>query len=380
MLGLSLTALAAGLWVGTPVGRRRPGRARWTWAVVAFGFASVFATIWDASPDLRESAAAGALAALFLLAQPSYTSGVVLAGVVWEGRRDSVAPAALLGAGFGIALSAVTLIPRFEAGTVYLGGAAAIAAGAAILTIGYARDARRGNDMQGRVVIITGVGDRGQAGFVIAQRFVAAGARVMITSRGESVHELAVELGPESSGLPADLTIEADVERIIDTVRERFGRLDALVNVAGGLSVTKPLAETSSDEWRREIQRNAETVLTVSRAALPMLRESRGSIVNFASPAGERAVKELGAYSAAKAAVIAITRAMALEELPHGVRVNAIAPGMMDTEQNKREAENPEKAKFVSRESVAELALFLASPASRAVTGETIQAPGEGLR
>jgi NAD(P)-dependent dehydrogenase (short-subunit alcohol dehydrogenase family) len=234
--------------------------------------------------------------------------------------------------------------------------------------------------MQGRVAIITGVGDRGQAGFIIAQRFAAAGARLLITSRGEIVHELAAELGADAVGVPADLTIEADVDRIIHTVRERFGRLDALINVAGGLTVTKPLAETSGEEWRREIQRNAETVLTTCRAALPMLRESRGSIVNFASPAGERAVKELGAYSAAKAAVIALTRAMALEELGHGVRVNAIAPGMMDTAQNRQASSNPDQARFVSRESVAEVALFLASPVSRAVTGETIHAPGEGFR
>jgi NAD(P)-dependent dehydrogenase (short-subunit alcohol dehydrogenase family) len=235
-------------------------------------------------------------------------------------------------------------------------------------------------DMRGRVAIITGVGDRGQAGFVIAQRFIAAGASLVVTARGEAIAGIAQELGADVVGVPADLTIEADVDRIVESARDRFGRIDALINVAGGLSVTKPLAETSAEEWRREVQRNAETVLTMSRAALPMLRESRGSIVNFASPAGERAVKELGAYSAAKAAVIALTRAMALEELPHGVRVNAIAPGTMDTDQNRQSSANPETAKFVSRESIAELVLFLASPVSRAVSGETIHAPGDGLR
>jgi NAD(P)-dependent dehydrogenase (short-subunit alcohol dehydrogenase family) len=167
-------------------------------------------------------------------------------------------------------------------------------------------------DMRGRVAIITGVGDRGQAGFVIAQRFIAAGASLVVTARGEAIAGIAQELGADVVGVPADLTIEADVDRIVESARDRFGRIDALINVAGGLSVTKPLAETSAEEWRREVQRNAETVLTMSRAALPMLRESRGSIVNFASPAGERAVKELGAYSAAKAAVIALTRAMAM--------------------------------------------------------------------
>jgi NAD(P)-dependent dehydrogenase (short-subunit alcohol dehydrogenase family) len=91
-------------------------------------------------------------------------------------------------------------------------------------------------------------------------------------------------------------------------------------------------------------------------------------------------VRELGAYSAAKAAVIALTRALALEELPHGVRANAIAPGMIDTEQNRQSAADPATTKWVSREAIAEVTLFLASPVSRAVTGETIQALGDGLR
>lgn len=384
MLGLSLTSLATGLWVGAPDLTQRPGRARWTWAVIALGFASVLATVWGATPELRESATAGAFAVLFLLAQPAYTCGVTLAGVAWEGRRGTmvapVAPAAFLGGAMGVAVSATSLIPRFEAGTIYLASAALVAAGAAVLSIGSSRAIQRRADMQGRVAIITGVGDRGQAGYAIAQRFVAAGASLLITSRGEAVHELARELGPATVGIPADLTIEADVDRIIGTVRDRFGRLDALINVAGGLGLIKPLADTSAEEWRREMQRNAETVLSMCRAALPMLRESRGSIVNFASPAGQRAVRELGAYSAAKAAVIALTRALALEELPHGVRANAIAPGMIDTEQNRQSAADPATTKWVSREAIAEVTLFLASPVSRAVTGETIQALGDGLR
>jgi NAD(P)-dependent dehydrogenase (short-subunit alcohol dehydrogenase family) len=122
---------------------------------------------------------------------------------------------------------------------------------------------------------------------------------------------------------------------------------------------------------------NAETVLNMSRACLPLLRESRGAIVNFASPAGERAVATLGAYSAAKAAVIALTRSLALEELAAGVRVNAIAPGMIDTDQNRASA-GPD-AKFVSREDVSNVVLFLVSDASKGITGQTIHVPGETL-
>ena len=236
--------------------------------------------------------------------------------------------------------------------------------------------------MNGKVAMVTGVGARGQVGYAIAQRLLRAGAHVIITGRGPVVEELAAELAAEGdvTAVIADLLSDDDVDRLVTSARDRYGRLDALINVAGGLSVIKPIAETSADEWRREIQRNAETTLRTCRAALPLLRESGGAIVNFASPAGLRAVGSLGAYSAAKAAVIALTRALALEEKKFGVRANAIAPGMIDTEQNRSQAADPEAAKYVSREEIAEVALFLASDAASGISAETIHVLGESLR
>ena len=138
------------------------------------------------------------------------------------------------------------------------------------------------------------------------------------------------------------------------------------------------VVDTTPEEWQREIERNAGTALRLSRAALPLLRESRGSIVNFAAPAATRAVARLAAYSAAKAAVVALTRALAIEEKSNGVRVNAIAPGLMDTDQNRREM--GEDVTYVGRDDVASVALFLAGPASRGITGETVQVLGETIR
>jgi NAD(P)-dependent dehydrogenase (short-subunit alcohol dehydrogenase family) len=231
-------------------------------------------------------------------------------------------------------------------------------------------------------VIVSGVSDRGQVGFAVAERFLREGARVIITARRESVVTLAQELSGLGDVTPviADLSRDDDVGRLVATARERFGRLDALVNVAGGLSVMKPLSETAVEEWEGEMRRNAETVLRLTNAALPLLRESGGAVVNFASPAGIRAVKTLGAYSAAKAAVVAMTRALALEERTHDVRINAIAPGMVDTRQNRESADDPESARFVTREEIAEVVLFLASDASSGISGETIHVMGEGLR
>ena len=237
-------------------------------------------------------------------------------------------------------------------------------------------------DIRDRAVIVTGVSDRGQVGFAVASRFLREGARVIITARRESVVRLAEELSGLGDVAPviADLTNDEDLDRLVRTARDRFGRLDALVNVAGGLTVVKPLSETTPAELDGEIRRNAETVLRVTNAALPLLRESGGAVVNFASPAGIRAVKTLGAYSAAKAAVVALTRSLALEERQHAVRVNAIAPGMIDTQQNRDSTDDPGSTKFVTREEIAEVVLFLASDASSGISGETIHVLGEGLR
>ncbi|MBI4410031.1 MAG: SDR family oxidoreductase, partial [Gemmatimonadetes bacterium] len=166
---------------------------------------------------------------------------------------------------------------------------------------------------------------------------------------------------------------------VVERARERFGRLDVLFNVAGGLSVIKPLAETAPDEWERELSRNARTTYLLCRAALPLLRESRGAIVNFASPAIFRPPARLAAYTAAKAAVAALTRSLAVEERGHGVRVNALAPGMIDTEQNRRSVPDPDRVRWVTREQVVRAALFLASEAASGITGETIQVLGEGI-
>jgi NAD(P)-dependent dehydrogenase (short-subunit alcohol dehydrogenase family) len=210
---------------------------------------------------------------------------------------------------------------------------------------------------------------------------VNAGARVIAVGISDTIVATARQIGDEQRivGHRADLTNAEEVGTLLEAVRTRFGALHAVVNAVGGLSVIKPLAETEPEEWRRELQRNSETVFLVSRAALPLLRASKGSIVNFASPAGIRAQAQLGAYSAAKAAVVALTRALALEEKANGVRVNAIAPGLIDTEQNRASMKNQPDARFVSREQIADVVLFLCSDAGSGVTGETIHVLGETI-
>lgn len=374
LIGLALAALAAALWVGTPDGGPMAMRGRWALAVGAMLIAGSFAEFWSRSAPLRGAVWGRGLAVLVLVAAPAYAVGTVLAGL--QGRGRGTAVMTLAGAAVGVLLAGAALIPRLDPGILYTSCATALIAAAFLA--GAARTAgQEGETMRDKVVIVTGAGRPGQMGYALAERFAREGARVVATSTRHGIEEVARELG--AIGVAADLTREEEAERVVATARDTFGRLDVVVNVAGGLTVIKPLGETGADEWERELERNARTAFLLSRAALPLLRESRGAIVNFASPAGLKARAWLGAYSAAKAAVVALTRALALEEKDHGVRVNAVAPGMIDTEENRRSVENLEEVGWVTRDEVADVVLFLASPASAGVSGQVIEVLGKGL-
>jgi NAD(P)-dependent dehydrogenase (short-subunit alcohol dehydrogenase family) len=375
LFALSLGALSLGLWVGAePASPMR----RWLYTIIAFAAAGVFVAIWRSGAQVRLTGLTGALAALFLLAEPAYTSGALFGSLAERAR--GVATTAVLGAGFGVLTAALFLIPRLPPSVIFI-AAAMLLTVAAMLDVRQTQIPNLNNTfvLASKVALVTGVGNRGQVGYVVAKEMIAAGARVCITDVFPAVHDLVGELGENAFAKQADLTDESAVRELVNAARERFGRLDVVVNVAGGLSVIKPLADTTDAEWRRELQRNSETAFLVTREALPHLRETRGSIINFASPAGVRAQAQLSAYSAAKAAVVAMTRALAIEEKDYGVRANALAPGMIDTEQNRKAVPDPAAVKWVSREDIAAVVVFLASDASKGVTGEVIHVLGEGI-
>jgi NAD(P)-dependent dehydrogenase (short-subunit alcohol dehydrogenase family) len=398
LLAVGLVSVAAGLWVGAPEGplpghRRMLGR--WMLAIVALVLASFVATVWLARPGFQTSPFGPPVAVVFLLAEPLYALGALLAALEarrrgWPGgdvarlavpprRGMGVAFPALLGAAAGILVTANWLIPVLPPGPVLLGAALLLTGfGSVEMAAGDAKEA----PMEEPVVVVTGVGDRGQIGYAVAQAYVDRGARVLVTGRSAAVEERARELGDGVVAVVADLADPAGAEAVVATVRERWSRLDVLVNVAGGLTVIKPVSETAPAEWQRELESNVGTVYAMTRASLPLLRQSRGAVVNFASPAGERAMARLGAYSAAKAGVIALTRALALEEGGHGVRVNAVAPGLVDTEQNRSTmagGEAPPARPMVRREEVVAAVLFLASDAASGVNGEVLRVLGGRL-
>lgn len=400
LIALPLGSLAAAFWVGGPesgsglgpmlqagagggVGARldpgpiRTGR-RWFAAVVIFLVASPFAEAWVRQAFLREAAWGRSLAVLLLLALPAYGLGSVLAALMR--RRRDTALAALAGGSIGALAAAVFLIPKFDPGILFASSALVLIAASWVEGGGRGgtKELRGKGVMQRKVVVVTGVGAPGQMGYALAEAFVAQGANVVLTARNAEIEELAQTLSTEAAaiGVAADLAVAEEAERVIATALREFGRVDVLANVAGGLKVMKPLGETTPEEWAGELDRNARTAFLMSRAALPALRESRGTIINFAAPAGLRARAGIGAYSAAKAAVVALTRALALEEKQHGVRVNAIAPGMIDTEQNRAAFSESTKVAWVSRKQIVDVTLFLASEQSSGISGETIEVLG----
>jgi NAD(P)-dependent dehydrogenase (short-subunit alcohol dehydrogenase family) len=187
-------------------------------------------------------------------------------------------------------------------------------------------------ELKGRACIVTG-GSRG-FGFAIAERLVAEGACVLLVARGgDALHDAADRLAvPGVATLAIDVTADGAAEEIVSTCRRRFGRLDVLVNNAGGTSVT-PLEELTDADWRSQWEQHVEAPMRLMRSAAPLMADAGfGRIVNVTSSSGRRPSSQNPAYGVAKSGQLALSRAFAEHWAPHGVLVNAIAPGPAATE------------------------------------------------
>lgn len=229
-------------------------------------------------------------------------------------------------------------------------------------------------DFSGRTVLVTGVARAGQIGHAVAHAFGKAGARLVLVDRNavavaERVKEFAAE-GIDAKPAAGDLT-EPDIAALaVETAVKHHGRLDAIVNVAGGLTTYGPVEQSTADAFDREIAINLKTAFLMSRAGVEALARSRGAIVNFASVAYFRPAGQLAVYSAAKAGVAAFTQSLAVELWPRGVRANAIAPAMVRTPDNVAQA--GEGAHFVEMSQLIGAVLFLAGDASSGITGHIL--------
>jgi NAD(P)-dependent dehydrogenase (short-subunit alcohol dehydrogenase family) len=242
--------------------------------------------------------------------------------------------------------------------------------------------------LEGRTALVTGA-SRG-IGRQAALTLAAAGATVVLAARSaEDLAEVAAAArrvgAPDALVEVTDVLDEAAVEAAAGAAVEHTGRLDVVVNVAGGQRFTAYVADIRTEGWDKVLDLNLRSVFLGCRAAMAHLQPG-GSIVNVASIAGFTASPGLAAYGAAKAGVISLTRTLAVEAAPHGVRVNCLAPGWVRTELTRRMWEDPETSRALVAQvplgrwaDVEELdgpLLLLASDAGSYITGATLVVDG----
>jgi NAD(P)-dependent dehydrogenase (short-subunit alcohol dehydrogenase family) len=223
-----------------------------------------------------------------------------------------------------------------------------------------------GSRFRDRVVLVTGVGRAGQIGHAVALGFAGAGAKVVAADQdavgvSHRVREFQAA-GIDAQPSAGDLTVPDIAALAVETALRHYGRLDAVINVAGGLTTYGPISGATVRDFDREIAINVKTAFLVSQAAVEALAATRGAIVNFASIAVLEPQSPMAVYSAAKAAVAGLTLSLAHELASRAIRVNAVAPGMVRTPDNVASAGSD--ARYVELDDICAGVFDLADPAS----------------
>lgn len=244
-------------------------------------------------------------------------------------------------------------------------------------------------NLKNKKVLVTG-GSRG-IGRATVLLFSQAGCDVAVNytsnrQAAEEVQTLVQKKGQEALVIKADIAVKADVHAMVEKVLERWGRIDILVNNAGVWTYGE-IGEMSDEVWAETMKTNLDGVFYVCRSVVPeMIRARTGNIINVSSTAGVRGEAYHSHYAASKGALIAFTKSLAVELAPHGIRVNCVAPGWVDTDMCAEVFREPGYRQKVEEsiplrripppEDIAGPILFLASDLARHITGEVINVNG----
>jgi NAD(P)-dependent dehydrogenase (short-subunit alcohol dehydrogenase family) len=224
-----------------------------------------------------------------------------------------------------------------------------------------------------RVVLVTGA--KGGLGTFVTEAFLASGDTVVGTSKSIQASDFS---HPHFVAMPSDLTDAASTAQLVDCVIQRFQQIDVLVHVMGGFSGGQPIAETDDATWERMMKLNLRSGFNIFRAVIPRMRAAgRGRIIAIASRAAAEPAANIAAYGASKAGLVSLVRTAALENKDRGITVNAILPGTMNTDANRKGNPSADFSKWVPPEDVADLVIFLTSDRASQITGAAIPIYGQ---
>ena len=234
------------------------------------------------------------------------------------------------------------------------------------------------NELRERVAMVTGAA--GNVGSALCAALAEHGARLaMLDHDAEALDRTASQMpaGADFATFTVDLIDPASVGAATRAAHAHFGRIDFLANVAGGFSMGPELQDTDDATWDLMMDLNARSVFNTCRAVLPMMRDAgSGRIVTVAARAALAGKARMGPYCASKAAVITLTETLAEESKHHGVNVNCILPGTVDTPQNRQAMPDQDHDTWVPPGALADVMLFLMSDAARCVTGAAVPVYG----
>lgn len=235
------------------------------------------------------------------------------------------------------------------------------------------------SDFKDQVIVVTGAA--GNLGNAVAKSFLTQNGTVCgldyRSARMDDFKNFSTESGNFFPFDEVDVTDKADMLALVERIHDQVGTIDILVHTVGGFSMGESVHELSDQMWQRMMDLNVHSFLSTTSAIIPdMIEKNRGKVISIGSKSSLKGGAVSGAYAAAKAALLRLTESMSEELEKHNIQVNCVLPGTIDTPENRQAMPNLDFSKWVSPEQLAEVILFLSSPASDAITGAAVPVYG----